>query len=57
MFRLLSRWIGLYRKGTLAINQSKDEFPSPREVDRFISLQELQEYAFNVLVSVPSRGR
>ena len=37
-FRPLSRWIGLYQGGKPQINKSQLEFPSPLEVDRFISI-------------------
>ena len=55
-FRPLARWIGLYQMKLL--NKIKDvtEFPSPREVDRFISELAEVEKKTEDKVSVPSRG-
>lgn len=36
-FRPLSRWIGLYHLDRAETNRKVQAFPSPLEVDRFIS--------------------
>ena len=54
-FRPLARWIGLYRKSSKYRICKQEWFPSPREVDRFIS--EIWECDNCLItVSVPSRG-